>query len=156
MNKFFSILFLILIFLINLAPIKTEEKNNKDLSNLIKLLNKKGFKIKNELPPIKEAYGLFENSTKTIWISPITNKLGIYKNVLVHEAVHAAQSCPRGFLTKLNIPIKLNSSQEKIIKMKLINHYNHRNFLLEKEAFSIQTLPNSVEIVSKEINKRCL
>ena len=149
MNKFFSILFLILIFLINLAPIKTEEKNNKDLSNLIKLLNKKGFKIKNELPPIKEAYGLFENSTKTIWISPITNKLGIYKNVLVHEAVHAAQSCPRGFLTKLNIPIKLNSSQEKIIKMKLVNHYNHRNFLLEKEAFSIQTLPNSVEIVSK-------
>ncbi len=156
MNKFFSILFLILIFLINLAPIKTEEKNNKDLSNLIKLLNKKGFKIKNELPPIKEAYGLFENSTKTIWISPITNKLGIYKNVLVHEAVHAAQSCPRGFLTKLNIPIKLNSFQEKIIKMKLVNHYNHKNFLLEKEAFSIQTLPNSVEIVSKEINKRCL
>ena len=156
MNKFFSILFLILIFLINLAPIKTEEKNNKDLSNLIKLLNKKGFKIKNELPPIKEAYGLFENSTKTIWISPITNKLGIYKNVLIHEAVHAAQSCPRGFLTKLNFPIKLNSSQEKIIKMKLVNHYNHRNFLLEKEAFSIQTLPNSVEIVSKEINKRCL
>ena len=156
MNKFFTILFLILIFLINIAPIKTEEKNNKDLSNLIKLLNKKGFKIKNELPPIKEAYGLFENSTKTIWISPITNKLGIYKNVLVHEAVHAAQSCPRGFLTKLNIPIKLNSSQEKIIIMKLVNHYNHRNFLLEKEAFSIQTLPNSIEILSKEINKRCL
>ena len=156
MNKFFSILFLILIFLINIAPIKTEEKNNKDLSNLIKLLNKKGFKIKNELPPIKEAYGLFENSTKTIWISPITNKLGIYKNVLVHEAVHAAQSCPRGFLTKLNIPIKLNSSQEKIIKMKLVNHYNHRNFLLEKEAFSIQTLPNSIDFISKEINKRCL
>ena len=156
MNKFFTILFLILIFLINIAPIKTEEKNNKDLSYLIKLLNKKGFKIKNELPPIKEVYGLFENSTKTIWISPITNKLGIYKNVLVHEAVHAAQSCPRGFLTKLNIPIKLNSSQEKIIKMKLVNHYNHRNFLLEKEAFSIQTLPNSIEILSKEINKRCL
>ena len=106
MNKFFTILFLILIFLINIAPIKTEEKNNKDLSNLIKLLNKKGFKIKNELPPIKEAYGLFENSTKTIWISPITNKLGIYKNVLVHEAVHAAQSCPRSFLPKFNIPIK--------------------------------------------------
>ena len=83
----------------------------------------------------KRAYGLYENSTKTIWISPITNKLGIYKNVLVHEAVHAAQSCPRGFLTKLNIPIKLNSSQEKIIKMKLVNHYNHENFLLEKEAF---------------------
>ena len=156
MHKFYSILFLILIFLINLAPIKTEEKNNKDLSKLIKLLNKKGFKIKNELPPIKKAYGLYENNTKTIWISPITSKLGIYKNVLVHEAVHAAQSCPRGFLTKLNIPIKLNSSQEKIIKMKLVNHYNHMNFLLEKEAFSIQTLPNSLEIVSKEINKRCL
>ena len=156
MNKFFSILFLILIFLINLDPIKSEETSNPNIVDLIKLLNKKGFKIKNELPPIKEAYGLFENSTKTIWISPITNKLGIYKNVLVHEAVHAAQSCPRGFLTKLNIPIKLNSSQEKIIKMKLVNHYNHRNFLLEKEAFSIQTLPNSIETISKEINKRCL
>ena len=150
MNKFLSILFLILIFLIYLGPIKSEEKNNPDLSNLIKL------KIKNDLPPKKRAYGLYENSTKTIWISPITKKLGIYKNVLVHEAVHAAQSCPRGFLTKLNIPIKLNSSQEKIIKMKLVNHYSHRNFLLEKEAFSIQTLPNSIEFISKEINKRCL
>ena len=156
MNKLFSFLFLILIFLSNLAPIKSEEKNNLEVVNLIKLLNKKGFKIKNELPPKKRAYGLYENSTKTIWISPITKKLGIYKNVLVHEAVHAAQSCPRGFLTKLNIPIKLNSSQEKIIKMKLVNHYSHRNFLLEKEAFSIQTLPNSIETISKEINKRCL
>ena len=156
MNKFLSFLFLILIFLIYLGPIQSEEKNNTDLSNLIKLLNKKGFKIKNELPPKKRAYGLYENSTKTIWISPITKKLGIYKNVLVHEAVHAAQSCPRGFLTKLNIPIKLNSSQEKIIKMKLVNHYSHGDFLLEKEAFSIQTLPNSIEFISKEINKRCL
>ena len=155
MNKLFSFLFLILIFLSNLAPIKSEEKNNLEVVNLIKLLNKKGFKIKNELPPKKRAYGLYENSTKTIWISPITKKLGIYKNVLVHEAVHAAQSCPRGFLTKLNIPIKLNSSQEKIIKMKLVNHYNHENFLLEKEAFSIQILPNSVETIIKEINKRC-
>ena len=156
MNKLFSFLFLILIFLSNLAPIKSEEKNNLEVVNLIKLLNKKGFKIKNDLPPKKRAYGLYENSTKTIWISPITKKLGIYKNVLVHEAVHAAQSCPRGFLTKLNLPIKLNSSQEKIIKMKLVNHYSHRNFLLEKEAFSIQTLPNSIEFISKELNKRCL
>ena len=155
MNKFLSILFLILIFLLNLDSIKSEEKSNPNVADLIKLLNKKGFKIKNELPPKKRAYGLYENSTKTIWISPITKKLGIYKNVLVHEAVHAAQSCPRGFLTKLNIPIKLNSSQEKIIKMKLVNHYSHRNFLLEKEAFSIQTLPNSVETISKEIKKRC-
>ena len=156
MQKFFSVLFLILIFLINLDPIKSEETSNPNIVDLIKLLNKKGFKIKNELPPKKRAYGLYENSTKTIWISPITKKLGIYKNVLVHEAVHAAQSCPRGFLTKLNIPIKLNSSQEKLIKMKLVNHYSHRNFLLEKEAFSIQTLPNSIEFISKEINKRCL
>ena len=155
MNKFFSILFLILIFFINLAPIKSEEKNNQDLDNLIKLLNKKGFKIKNEFPPIKRAYGLFENRTKTIWISPITKNLGIYKNVLLHEAVHAAQSCPRRFLTKLNIPTELNSKQETIIKMKLVNHYNHERFLLEKEAFSIQILPNSIEIISKEINKRC-
>ncbi len=155
MNKFLSILFLILIFLLNLDSIKSEEKSNPNVADLIKLLNKKGFKIKNELPPKKRAYGLYENSTKTIWISPITKKLGIYKNVLVHEAVHAAQSCPRGFLTKLNIPIKLNSSQEKIIKMKLVNHYSHGNFLLEKEAFSIQTLPNSVETIIKEINKRC-
>ena len=78
------ILFLILIFLSNLAPIKSEEKNNLEVVNLIKLLNKKGFKIKNDLPPKKRAYGLYENSTKTIWISPITKKLGIYKNVLVH------------------------------------------------------------------------
>ena len=154
-NIYFSIVFIILIF-IQIAYSRPNKYENNSISSLIKILNIKGFTIRNEFPPIKGSYGLYETKTKTIWISPITKKLGIYENVLIHEAVHAAQSCPKGFLTKLDVSLNLTTFQEELIKRKLVSNYNYENFLLEKEAFSIQVSPNALNILIKALNDRCL
>ena len=154
MKKYCSIFIISLIF-IQIAYSRPKKYENNSISSLIKILNIKGFTIRNEVPPIKGSYGLYETKTKTIWISPITKKLGIYENVLIHEAVHAAQSCPYGFLTKLDNSSNLTTLQEELIKRKLLSHYKHENFLLEKEAFSIQVSPNSSQIIIKALNERC-
>ena len=154
MKKYCSIFIISLIF-IQVAYSRPKQYENNSISSLIKILNIKGFTIRNEVPPIKGSYGLYETKTKTIWISPITKKLGIYENVLIHEAVHAAQSCPYGFLTKLGYSSKITTLQEELIKRKLLSHYKHENFLLEKEAFSMQVSPNSSQIIIKALNERC-
>ena len=154
MKKYFSA-FYILLILTQIPYSYSEKKENNTIVNLVKTLNDKGFTIRNEIPPIKSSYGLYETKTKTIWISPITKKLGIYENVLIHEAVHAAQSCPYGFLTKLDNSSNLTTLQEELIKRKLLSHYKHENFLLEKEAFSIQVSPNSSQIIINALNDRC-
>ena len=155
MKKYFS-LFHIFLIITQMLYSYPKNKENITLLNLIKTLNDKGFTIRNEIPPIKSSYGLYETKTKTIWISPITKNLGIYKNVLIHEAVHAAQSCPKGFLTKLDVSLNLTTFQEELIKRKLLSNYNYENFLLEKEAFSIQASPNALNIIIKALNERCL
>ena len=155
MKKYLSVFFIFLIFN-QIAYSKPKNKENNSINNLIKVLNNKGFTIRNENPPIKSSYGAYETKTKTIWISPITKNLGIYKNVLIHEAVHAAQSCPKGFLTKLDVSPTLTIFQEKLIERKLLTSYSYENFLLEKEAFSIQASPNSLKIIIKALNERCL
>ena len=155
MKKYFSVFYIFLIFT-QIPYNYPETKENTNLLNLVKTLNDKGFTVRNEIPPITSSYGLYETKTKTIWISPITKNLGIYKNVLIHEAVHAAQSCPKGFLTKLDVSLNLTTFQEELIKRKLLSNYNYENFLLEKEAFSIQASPNALNIIIKALNERCL
>ncbi len=86
-----------------------------DLIPLLDLLKEKGFNIKFEIPPRKGAYGLFESKSKTIWISPISFPLGIGRQTILHEATHAAQSCPYGFPT----PIGWKLSISPFIKNKL-------------------------------------
>ena len=137
MKKYCSIFIISLIF-IQVAYSRPKQYENNSISSLIKILNIKGFTIKNEFPPIKGSYGMYETKTKTIWISPITKKLGIYENVLIHEAVHAAQSCPKGFLTKLDVSLNLTTFQEELIKRKLVSNYDYENFLLEKNDDSLR------------------
>jgi len=155
MKKYSSVFIIFLIFFIQMAYSRPEKDEYNSINSLIKILKDKGFTIRNEVPPIKGSYGMYETKTKTIWISPITKKLGNYENILIHEAVHAAQSCPYGFLTKLGYSSKITTLQEELIKRKLLSHYKHENFLLEKEAFSMQVSPNSSQIIIKALNERC-
>ena len=76
------------------TTIKTNAKNHvledkyvyifDELRPLINLLKTKGFKIKFEIPPKKGVYGLFQNKSKTLWISPITFELGIGLQTILH------------------------------------------------------------------------
>jgi hypothetical protein len=54
-----------------------------------------GFKVRFEQPPKIGVYGLFEARSRTLWVHPITFELGISRQTLLHEAVHAAQSAPK-------------------------------------------------------------
>ena len=81
MKKYFSAFYILLIFT-QIPYSFPETKQNNTIVNLIKTLNDKGFTIRNEIPPIKSSYGLYETKTKTIWISPITEDLGIYEKIL--------------------------------------------------------------------------
>ena len=89
-----------------------------DLIPLLDLLKEKGFNIKFEIPPRKGVYGLFQSKNKTIWISPISFELGIGRQTILHEATHAAQSCPDGLLTPIGW--KLSTSQCQLMSLFLI------------------------------------
>ena len=72
-----------------------------ELSRLRAALQRAGFKVEFRHPSIKTAYGLFNAKTRTLSISPLAFELGIGRHVFVHEAVHAAQSCPSGVLSPI-------------------------------------------------------
>ena len=126
-----------------------------DLIPLLNLLTKKGFKINFKKPPKKGVYGLFQAKSKTLWISPIAFDLGIGRHTFLHEATHAAQSCPYGVLTRIgwNLPLTPNIKNE--IQSVLFNKYNYKNKALEKEAFALQGQKNAVDLLTKALNQRC-
>ena len=66
-----------------------------DLNDLYRVLLRHGFTIE-ELQPPGSAYGRFIPSERRLEISPLVRELGIARAVFLHEAVHAAQSCPDG------------------------------------------------------------
>ena len=146
------------------TTIKTNAKNHvledkyvyifDELRPLINLLKTKGFKIKFEIPPKKGVYGLFQNKSKTLWISPITFELGIGRQTILHEATHAAQSCPNKELTPIGYEFSLSPFIKNEIQAHLIRNYDINHYILEKEAFSLQGNKNGVNLLLKAINER--
>ena len=58
--------------------------------------------------------------------------------VLVHEAVHAAQSCPSGVPSPIGWQFSLPHALEHEVSGILYNTYRHQNKALEREAFMAQ------------------
>lgn len=73
-----------------------------DLEQLQRSLLRHGFTI-DVRQPLGQAYGRFIPAEKRLEISPLVQELGISRSVLLHEAVHAAQSCPHGSLTLIGV-----------------------------------------------------
>jgi len=128
---------------------------DSESKELVVLLRKYGFKVLFQHPPIRGAYGLFKSSTKTIFVSPLAYELGIGKQVLLHEAVHAAQSCPTGNLSVIGAKISTSSIVEREISGILYQSYDHANKSVEQEAFLIQGDPSAVSIIKKALAQRC-
>ena len=66
---------------------------DSQFNRLQQVLEQHGFDVRLELPPVPGAYGSLNSRSKTISINPVVFELGIAQPTLVHEAVHAAQSC---------------------------------------------------------------
>ena len=126
-----------------------------DLISLLDLLNEKEFNVKFEIPPKKGVYGLFQSKSKTIWISPISFELGIGRQTILHEATHAAQSCPYNSLTPIGWELSLSPFIKNEIQAILLQKYNSSQYIIEKEAFSLQGQKNGVDLLLKAIEKRC-
>ena len=128
---------------------------SEDLIPLLDLLHNKGFKVYFQNPPKKGVYGLFNSKSKIIWISPISFELGIGRQTLLHEATHAAQSCPYGSLTPVGWELPITPFIKKEIQAILINRYPSKKYIFEKEALSLQGQKNAVSLLLKAISQRC-
>ncbi|MGK7952745.1 MAG: hypothetical protein AB4368_29125 [Xenococcaceae cyanobacterium] len=122
-----------------------------EFRRLYRVLEKHGFEVRLELPPKQGAYGLFEHNSQTIWINPVVFELGIAQPTLVHEAVHAAQSCAgKTGLTTLNLDL----SPPQITKPFFFRYHNYRREL-EGEAYTIQVQPNRTELAIELLERYC-
>ncbi len=126
-----------------------------DLIPLLDLLKNKGFNVKFKNPPGKRVLGLFQIKSKTLWVSPISFVSGIGRQTLLHEATHAAQSCPSGVLTPIGWELPISSFIKKEIQKIVLNNYDSEQYLIEIEAFSLQGQKNAVELLLEAINNRC-
>ena len=126
-----------------------------DLQQLQRELIRHGFRLEYRHPPGTKAYGRFSAASKTLMISPLVTDLGIARPVFLHEAVHAAQSCPSGRLTLLGIQRSIDPVVESRIRFILRNHYSQANAALEREAFLIQAQPDAEEVIITALRNRC-
>jgi len=140
---------LILSSLLLLSQAPTAEKPFLDLKNR---LEKYGFQVIIALPPIRGAYGALEESSKKIWINPVVFDLQISTQTLIHESVHAAQVCAgKGKLKPLNLDIQpINYARPFFIRYTDIHRQD-----LEREAYAVQTQPNSFELAVSLLQKHC-
>ena len=141
-----------LILLLGLLP---QPSMAADLQQLQRELIRQGFRLEYRHPPGTKAYGRFSAASKTLMISPLVKDLGIARPVFLHEAVHAAQSCPSGRLTLLGIQRNLDPVVESRIRFILHNHYSQANAALEREAFLIQALPDAEDVIITALRNRC-
>ena len=130
-------------------------QNSNDLIPLLDLLKKKGFNIKFEIPPRKNVYGLFQLKTKTLWISPLSFSEGLGRQTILHEATHAAQSCPNGILTPIDLDLPVSMFLKNEVQNILLKNYNSNQFLIEREAYYLQAQRNGVNLLLKAIEQRC-
>lgn len=156
-----KILMILLVFSSNLTVhagevVKGSPVIPSDLARLVRLLNSAGFRVLHSKPPIQGAYGATSIKTKTIWIAPITHDLGIFRQSLIHEAVHAIQGCRRGILEPVGWKIMLPNLIDREVAGIMYRNYPHAKHDIEREAFAIQGHPNALALLERSFRDRCL
>ena len=125
-----------------------------DLGELQRSLLRHGFTIEVRQPP-GQAYGRFIPAQRRLEISPLVRDLGITRAVILHEAVHAAQSCPDGTLTLIGVQRPVDPAVGSRIRYLLRNNYKPNRAALEQEAFMIQSQPDAEQLIITALNQRC-
>lgn len=115
-------------------------------------LIQRDFKVLLKRPPHSKAYGLIHPPSKTIWIHPITFRLGIARQTLIHEAVHAAQTCHNS--TPL-LPLGIDVPISKQARPHFLRYHKFRRHV-EAEAFTVQGLPNGIDYAMELLKKHCV
>ena len=124
-----------------------------------------GFQVNLAIPPdlnqsqndgwrrtVRKPYGALHPKSKSIWINPIVFELGNSKSTLIHEAVHAAQYCAGdGDIQEIGLDLKPIPQALPFFK----RYVNPQRQDLEREAYTVQTQPNSYELVRSLLDKHC-
>lgn len=115
-------------------------------------LKKAGFEVILALPPKRGAYGLLQVSTKKIWINPVVFELNIALPTLIHESVHASQVCAgNGEIKALGLDLMpMNQARPFFERYPDIHRKD-----LEREAYTVQTQPNSFDLALSLLKKYC-
>ena len=130
--------------------------DNSEFEHLHQILIGYGFTIKQELPPPINSsgfrpYGLMNSKTKTIWINPVVFELGNAQAVLVHEAVHAAQTCAGGGrLSLLNLDLEI----PQYARPYFMRYHSYRREI-EAQAYTVQVQPDSLAIAINLLEQYC-
>ena len=132
-----------------------EKDLGKDLQDLIRALRSIDYKVRFEKSPITGKYGLTNAKKKTIWVAPITIEMGIFRKTLIHEAVHAVQSCQSGKFVPIGWTLSVDPVVEQSIKSNLYLNYPRRSHKIEKEAFLMQAQENAIPIILETLNQKC-
>ena len=126
-----------------------------------------GFEVNIEVPPsfnlpeqqidfqrrrVSKPYGLLSTKNKAIWINPIVFELGNSNAVLIHEAVHAAQYCAgNGNIQTIGLELEPIPQARPFFK----RYANIHSQAVEKEAYTVQSQPNSYELVQTLLKTHC-
>ena len=138
-----------------------KDKNNQakqlpqNLIPLVQILREAGYKVNFSKPPIPGAYGATNARKKKIWIAPISVDMGIARQTLIHEAVHAAQGCPNGKYEPIGWNVSIPKNVETTIKQILYQKYARKDYAVEKEAFYMQNHPEAIKKISAALKQRC-
>ncbi|MDZ8082379.1 MAG: hypothetical protein RMX35_25365 [Nostoc sp. DcaGUA01] len=135
--------------LLLLFQLATPDKRFLDLKNQ---LEKFGFQVIIQLPPKRGAYGLLQEDHKKIWINPVVFDLQIGTQTIIHEAVHAAQVCAgKGKIKTLGLNIQpINYARPFFMQYADVHRQD-----LEREAYAVQTQPNSFELAISLLQQHC-
>jgi hypothetical protein len=128
---------------------------SQELQPLVRELRRHGFSVQLAPPPRLETYGLFDARQRRLWVAPVAFELGIARQTLLHEAVHAAQSCPRGVLVPIGWTVTLPPVVNQEIGGILTTRYGHGNLAVEREAFALQGQPDAVAKIIAALKARC-
>ena len=126
-----------------------------ELRPLLKALERARYAVFLAPPPIPGAYGATDARRRLIWLAPIAIELGIARQALLHEAVHAAQACPKGKLTPIGWPLRMDPVVDREVSGLLYRGYAHNKHELEREAFAMQGQPQAMALVIQALAQRC-
>lgn len=122
-----------------------------DMNRILVTLEQYDFDVSFSRPPQSKAYGLIRPKTKQIWIHPITYQLGIAKQTLIHEAVHAAQSCQSSDPVE---PLGIDMPISPLARRHFLRYHSFRRHV-EAEALTVQGLPNGTDYVIQLLKAHC-
>ena len=132
-----------------------DKKLDQDLQNLVSALRGIDYEVRFEKTPLPGKYGLTDAKNKKIWIAPITIDMGIFRKTLIHEAVHAVQSCSTGKFIPIGWELSVSPVIEQSIRSNLYLNYPRKSHRIEKEAFLMQAQKNPIPIIIETLKKRC-